>query len=169
MLAAIELARQEGDSLGGIIEGIALNIPVGLGEPVFDTLEGDLAKALFAIPAIKGVEFGAGFGVAQMKGSKNNDAFRIKRGKVVTETNYGGGILGGISSGMPIIVRVAVKPTPSISQKQKTVDIHTMRNAELEITGRHDVCIVPRALPVVAAMMAITLCDFAGQMTVNIP
>jgi chorismate synthase len=163
MLAAIEKARKAGDSLGGIIECIAINVPVGLGQPIFDTLEGDLAKALFAIPAIKGVEFGAGFGVAQMKGSKNNDAFRIKRGKVVTATNYGGGILGGISSGMPIFMRAAVKPTPSISQKQKTVNIAKMENAELEIKGRHDVCIVPRAVPVVAAMMAITLCDFALQ------
>jgi chorismate synthase len=163
MLAAIEKARKAGDSLGGIIECIAINVPVGLGQPIFDTLEGDLAKALFAIPAIKGVEFGAGFGVAQMKGSQNNDAFRIKRGKVITETDYSGGILGGISSGMPVVVRVAVKPTPSISQKQKTVDIRTMKNAELEINGRHDVCIVPRAVPVVAAMMAVTLCDFALQ------
>ena len=163
MLAAIEKARKAGDSLGGIIECIAINVPVGLGQPIFDTLEGDLAKALFAIPAIKGVEFGAGFGVSQMKGSKNNDAFRIKRGKVVTATNYGGGILGGISSGMPIFIRAAVKPTPSISQKQKTVNIAKMENAELEIKGRHDVCIVPRAVPVVAAMMAITLCDFALQ------
>ena len=163
MLAAIEKARKAGDSLGGIIECIAINVPAGLGQPIFDTLEGDLAKALFAIPAIKGVEFGAGFGVSQMKGSRNNDAFRIKRGKVVTETNYSGGILGGISSGMPIVIRAAVKPTPSISQKQKTVNIAKMENADLEIKGRHDVCIVPRAVPVVAAVTAITLCDFALQ------
>ena len=161
MLRAIEHARKEGDSLGGMIEGIALNIPVGLGEPVFDTLEGDLAKALFAIPAVKGVEFGAGFAAAEMKGSENNDPFIIKRGKVVTETNNSGGILGGISNGMPIVVRVAVKPTPSISRKQRTVDISKMENAELEIKGRHDICIVPRAVPVVSAMMAITLCDYA--------
>ena len=163
MLAAIEKARKAGDSLGGIIECIAINVPAGLGQPIFDTLEGDLAKALFAIPAIKGVEFGAGFGVSQMKGSQNNDAFRIKRGKVVTETNYSGGILGGISSGMPVVIRAAVKPTPSISQKQKTVNIAKMENAELEIKGRHDVCIVPRAVPVVSAVTAITLCDFALQ------
>ncbi len=161
MLGAIEQAKKEGDSLGGIIEGIALNVPAGLGEPVFDTLEGDLAKALFAIPAVKGVELGAGFGVAKMKGSENNDSFIIKRGKVVTETNNSGGILGGISNGMPIVVRVAVKPTPSISRKQRTVNIGKMENAELEIKGRHDVCIVPRAVPVVSAMMAITLCDYA--------
>jgi chorismate synthase len=161
MLRAIEQARKEGESLGGIIEGVALNVPVGLGEPVFDTLEGDLAKALFAIPAVKGVEFGAGFAVATMKGSENNDPYNVKRGKVVTETNKSGGILGGISNGMPIVVRVVVKPTPSISRKQKTVNINKMENAELEIKGRHDVCIVPRAVPVVSAMMAITLCDYA--------
>ncbi len=161
MLAAVEKARAGGDSLGGIIEGIAINVPAGLGEPLFDTLEGDLAKALFAIPAVKGVEFGAGFGVSQLKGSQNNDAFRVKRGKIVTVTNNGGGILGGISSGMPVVVRVAVKPTPSISRKQNTVNIAKMENAELAIKGRHDVCIVPRAAPVVAAMMAVTLCDFA--------
>jgi chorismate synthase len=163
MLAAIELARKEGDSLGGIIEGIALNVPAGLGQPIFDTMEGDMAKALFAIPAVKGVEFGAGFAVSGMKGSENNDAFRIKRGAVITETNNSGGILGGISDGMPVVVRVAVKPTPSISRKQETVNIDKMENAGLEIKGRHDVCIVPRAVPVVAAMMAITLCDFALQ------
>ena len=163
MLAVIAQARKRGDSLGGIIESIALNVPAGLGEPVFDTLEGDLAKALFAIPAVKGVEFGAGFAAAKMKGSENNDPVRVKRGKIVTETNNSGGILGGISNGMPIVVRVAVKPTPSISRKQKTVNIDKMESAEVEIKGRHDVCIVPRAVPVVSAMMAITLCDYALQ------
>ena len=163
MLGAIEQARKEGDSLGGIIEGIVLNVPAGLGEPVFDTLEGDIAKALFAIPAVKGVEFGAGFEVVKMKGSENNDSFCIKRGKIVTVTNNSGGILGGIGNGMPIVVRVAVKPTPSISRKQKTVNIDKMENDELENKGRHDVCIVPRAVPVVSAMMAITLCDYALQ------
>jgi chorismate synthase len=163
MLGAIEQARKEGDSLGGIIEGIALNVPAGLGEPVFDTLEGDIAKALFAIPAVKGVEFGAGFAAVKMKGSENNDAFCIRRGKIVTVSNNSGGILGGISNGMPIVCRVAVKPTPSIGQKQKTVNIDKMGNDELENKGRHDVCIVPRAVPVVSAMMAITLCDYALQ------
>jgi chorismate synthase len=163
MLRSIEQAREEGDSLGGIIEGIALNVPAGLGEPVFGTLEGDLAKALFAIPAVKGVEFGAGFTAAKIKGSENNDPFIIKRGKIVTETNKSGGILGGISNGMPIVIRVAVKPTPSISRKQQTVNIAKMENAELVIKGRHDVCIVPRAVPVVSAMIAITLCDYALQ------
>ena len=163
MLKSIEQARESGDSLGGIIEGIALNVPVGLGEPVFGTLEGDLAQALFAIPAVKGVEFGAGFAAAKMKGSENNDPFISKRGKIVTGSNYSGGILGGISNGMPIVVRVAVKPAPSISRKQQTVNIATMESAELEIKGRHDVCIVPRAVPVVSAMIAIILCDYALQ------
>jgi chorismate synthase len=161
MLQAIEKARAEGDSLGGIIEGIALNIPAGLGEPVFDTLEGDLAKALFAIPAVKGVEFGSGFSAATKRGSENNDPFAIEDGKITTLTNNAGGILGGISNGMPVVVRVAVKPTPSISQEQKTVDMEKIEPATLSIHGRHDACIVPRAVPVVAAMTAVTLCDFA--------
>ena len=161
MLKAIEKAKAEGDSTGGIIEGIALNVPVGLGEPVFDTLDGELAKALLAIPAVKGVEFGAGFSAAGKRGSENNDQFAIKDGKIVTVTNNAGGILGGISNGMPIVVRVAVKPTPSIAKKQQTVDIKTMESASLEIRGRHDACIVPRAVPAVEAMVAVTLCDFA--------
>lgn len=161
MAEVIEQARNEGDSLGGIIEGLALNVPVGLGEPVFDTLEGDLSRALFAIPAVKGVEFGAGFSVAGKRGSENNDPFRIEAGKIITVTNNAGGILGGISNGMPITLRVALKPTPSISRPQQTVDIDKMENATLELKGRHDTCIVPRAVPVVEAMMAVTLCDFA--------
>jgi chorismate synthase len=161
MLQAIEKARAEGDSLGGIIEAVALNIPAGLGEPAFDTLEGDLAKALFAIPAVKGVEFGSGFSAAAKRGSENNDPFALKNGKIVTMTNNAGGILGGISNGMPVVLRVAVKPTPSISQDQQTVDMEKMEPATLSTRGRHDACIVPRAVPVVAAMMAITLCDFA--------
>ncbi len=158
---AIAAARKAGDSLGGIIEGVAVNLPAGLGEPVFDTLDGELAKALLAIPAVKGVEFGAGFNAARMKGSQNNDPFAIKNGKVITATNNAGGILGGISNGMPLVVRVAVKPTASIAAAQNTVDIIKMKPAKLEVTGRHDACIVPRAAPVVEAMMAVTLCDFA--------
>ncbi len=161
MAQAIEKARKAGDSLGGIVEGLALNVPVGLGEPVFDTLEGDLAKALFAIPAVKGVEFGSGFAAARKRGSENNDPFAIKSGKIVTTTNNAGGILGGISNGMPIMVRVAVKPTPSIARKQKTVNLKTMEIEDLTVKGRHDTCIVPRAVPVVEAMMAVTLGDFA--------
>ncbi len=161
MSRTIEKVKEEGDSLGGIIEGIALNVPVGLGEPVFDTLEGDLAKALFAIPAVKGVEFGSGFSAAGKRGSENNDPFTIRNGKIATVTNNAGGILGGISSGMPIIVRVAIKPTSSIAQSQETVNMENMESASLVVKGRHDVCIVPRAVPVVESMIAVTLCDFA--------
>jgi chorismate synthase len=161
MLEAVEKARAEGDSLGGIIEGIAINVPAGLGEPVFDTLEGDLAKALFSIPAVKGVEFGSGFAAATKRGSENNDPFTIEDGKIITRTNNAGGILGGISNGMPLVARVAVKPTPSISQEQETVDMQKMEPATLSTRGRHDACIVPRAVPVVSAMMAVVLCDFA--------
>jgi chorismate synthase len=160
MAEAVEKARAENDSLGGIVEGIALNVPVGLGEPVFDTLEGDLAKALFAIPAIKGVEFGAGFGSALKHGSENNDPFAIKDGRATATSNNAGGVLGGLSNGMPVIVRAAVKPTASIGRKQKTIDLKNLTDAELELKGRHDVCIVPRAVPVVEAMMAVTICDF---------
>jgi chorismate synthase len=161
MLAAIDAVKKQGDSLGGVIEGIALNVPVGLGEPLFDTLDGDLAKALLAIPAVKGVEFGAGFAAARKKGSENNDPFALKNGKIVTATNNAGGILGGISSGMPLIVRVAIKPTSSIALEQSTVDIKKMKETTLKVSGRHDACIVPRAVPVVSAMMAVVLCDFA--------
>jgi chorismate synthase len=161
MARVIEKAKEEGDSVGGIIEGIALNVPVGLGEPVFDTLEGDLAKALFAIPAVKGVEFGSGFRAAEKRGSENNDPFTIRDGKIVTVTNNAGGILGGISNGMPIVVRVAIKPTPSIAKSQDTVDIRNMESASLVVKGRHDACIVPRAVPVVESMVAVILCDFA--------
>ncbi len=161
MVSVIEQAKADGDSVGGVIEGIALNSPVGLGEPVFDTLEGDLAKALFAIPAVKGVEFGSGFGAAEKKGSENNDPFTISCGKIVTETNNAGGVLGGISNGMPIVVRVAVKPTPSIASSQQTVNIENMEGASLAIKGRHDACIVLRAVPVVESMKAVILSDFA--------
>ncbi len=161
MAGVIEKAKEEGDSVGGIIEGIALNVPVGLGEPVFDTLEGDLAKALFAIPAVKGVEFGSGFLAAGKGGAENNDPFVIRNNKIVTMTNNAGGILGGISNGMPIVVRVAVKPTPSIAKSQETVNIKDMESASLAVKGRHDACIVPRAVPVVESMVAVILCDFA--------
>ncbi len=161
MIRAIETAQAEGDSVGGIIEGLAINMPAGLGEPVFDTLEGELAKAIFAIPAVKGIEFGSGFAAARKRGSENNDPFAVKDKKIVTLTNNSGGILGGISNGMPIVVRVAVKPTPSISQEQATVNLKRKQNASLSVKGRHDACIVPRAVPVVESMMALTLCDFA--------
>ncbi len=161
MLRAIETAQAEGDSVGGVIEGLALNVPVGLGEPIFDTLEGELSKEIFAIPAIKGVEFGSGFEAARKKGSENNDAFAIKKGKIVTLTDNAGGILGGISDGMPIVLRAGVKPPPSISRSQKTIDLQKLKSTDLEIRGRHDACIVPRAVPIVESMMAVTLCDLA--------
>ncbi len=163
MRQEIEKSRQRGDSLGGIVEGLALNVPAGLGEPVFDTVEGELAKALFSIPAVKGVEFGAGFDVSRRRGSENNDSFRIRAGRIVTDTNNSGGILGGISNGMPIVARVAIKPTPSISMLQQTVDLSKMTTSELSVKGRHDACIVPRAVPVVESMIALTLADLALQ------
>lgn len=162
----IEEAQTQGDSVGGIIEGIARNLPVGLGEPVFDNLDGELAKALFALPAVKGVEFGSGFSATRKLGSENNDAFEIRDGKVFTTTNNAGGILGGLSSGMPLIVRIAFKPIASIPQTQKTIDLQTGVETSLKIEGRFDPSPIPRALPMVEAMMAIVLADFSlrGQM-----
>lgn len=163
MAALIAAAGRAGDSLGGIVEGIAFNVPAGLGEPIFDNLDGDLAKALLAIPGAKGVEFGDGFKAARSRGSGNNDPFIVKDGRVETTTNHAGGILGGISNGMPVVARVAFKPPASIAQEQATVDLRTMQPAKIKVGGRHDVCYVPRAVPVVEAMMAITLADFARR------
>lgn len=154
-------ARKNGDSLGGIIESITTNVPVGLGEPIFGSLESDLSRAIFSIPSVKGVEFGSGFKGAELYGSENNDLYTIKRGKIVTETNRAGGILGGISNGMPITMRVAFKPASSIAQKQKTVDIKTKRKTTLKVRGRHDPCVVPRAPPVVDSLVALTIADHA--------
>ena len=151
--------KNAGDSIGGIIECITLNMPTGIGEPLFDALDADLAKALFGISAVKGVEFGIGFAAAEMFGSQNNDEFTVKNGKVESVTNNAGGILGGLSSGMPIILRAVIKPTPSISKEQKTVELSTMENAKLSVNGRHDPCIVPKAVPVVEAVVAVTLVD----------
>jgi chorismate synthase len=156
----LEVAK-EGDSIGGIVEGIALNVPVGLGEPVFDSLDSEIAKMMLNIPAVKGVEFGAGFGSASLKGSENNDQYTIRNGKISALTNNAGGILGGISTGMPIVVRVAFKPTSSISKKQKTVDLAKMKETEIELAGRHDPCVVPRAVPVVESCLAFVLADHA--------
>ncbi len=159
MERAIVNARERKDSLGGVVECLALNVPTGVGEPVFDSLDADLAKLLFNIPAVKGVEFGAGFNAALWTGSQNNDPYVLSQGKIVTVTNNAGGILGGISSGMPIRVRVAFKPTPSIARKQKTVDLITKEECSLQITGRHDPCIAPKAVPVVESAVATVLCD----------
>ena len=161
MRASILDARKKGDSLGGIIESITTNVPVGLGEPIFNSLESDLSKAIFSIPSVKGIEFGSGFRGSELYGSENNDLYRIKKGKIVTETNRSGGILGGISNGMPITIRIAFKPASSIAQKQKTVDIKTKKETFLQVKGRHDPCVVPRAPPVVDSLVSFTIADHA--------
>ncbi|MGQ9539078.1 MAG: chorismate synthase [Candidatus Bathycorpusculaceae bacterium] len=152
-------AKSEGNSVGGIVECIALNVPVGVGEPVFDSLDADIAKILFSVPAVKSVEFGAGVKAAELRGSENNDAYAIQDGKVTTLTNNAGGILGGLSNGMPILVRVAIKPTPSISKEQKTVDLSKNKEATIKVKGRHDPTIVPKAVPVIESAVAIVLAD----------
>ena len=157
MRAEVEAARLAQDSVGGTIECAVTGLPAGVGDPMFDGVEGVIAKAVFGVPAVKGIEFGAGFALAQMRGSQANDPFRFANGRVVTETNRCGGILGGITDGMPVLFRVAVKPTPSISQPQKTVNLQTGENAVLEIHGRHDPCIVPRAVSVIEAVTAIAV------------
>lgn len=159
MIEHILDCRANKDSVGGVLEVIVNNMPVGIGSPIFDNLESNIASILFAVPAVKGIEFGMGFDIARQKGSSVNDEFDITDGKVVTQTNNNGGILGGISNGMPLVVRCAIKPTPSISQKQNTIDIETMKRTELEIKGRHDPCIVPRAIPVSKAAVALAILD----------
>lgn len=159
MRKVILQAKEEGDSVGGIVECLVTGVPAGLGEPMFGGMENRLAAALFGIPAVKGVEFGAGFGVATMRGSENNDPFTVKDGKVVTQTNHAGGILGGITNGMPLVFRLAFKPTPSIAKQQQTVSMSKKQVEELVVTGRHDPCIVPRAVPVVEAVTALVLSD----------
>ena len=159
MRTSILDARKKGDSLGGIIESVTTNVPVGLGEPIFSSLESDLSKAMFSIPSVKGVEFGSGFKGSELYGSENNDLYTLKRGKIVTKTNNSGGILGGISNGMPIIMRIAFKPVSSVLQKQTTVDIKTKKETTLQVKGRHDPCVVPRAAPVVDSLVALTIAD----------
>ena len=159
MIKTIEAVAAEGDSLGGVLETVAIGLPKGVGEPWFDTVESMLAHGLFAIPAVKGVEFGSGFGMSTMKGSQANDSFRYEDGEVITVTNNNGGINGGITNGMPIIFRTAIKPTPSIFKTQETVDFVKKENAELSLSGRHDPAIIHRARAVVDAMTAIILAD----------
>ena len=159
MQAAIATAKADRDSLGGIIECGVVGLPAGLGDPMLDGMENRIARLAFAIPAVKGVEFGAGFGVAALRVSQNNDPFYMDGGQVKTRTNHAGGILGGITNGMPLVFRVAVKPTPSIAQPQDSVSLSRGENTTLEIHGRHDPCIVPRAVPCVEAAAAIAVCD----------
>jgi chorismate synthase len=152
-------AKKEGDSVGGLVECVAFNLPVGVGEPIFDSLDADIAKMLFDVPAVKGVEFGVGFEAAKMKGSENNDRYGMCDDDVELLSNNAGGILGGLSSGAPLVVRVAVKPTSSIMKEQKTVDLSTMEDATIQVEGRHDPCVVPKAVPVVEASVATVLVD----------
>lgn len=159
MQALILEARKNLDSVGGVVECAATGLPAGLGEPMFGGVENRLAAALFGIPAVKGVEFGDGFAAARSRGSENNDPFVMEDGRVQTETNHAGGILGGITSGMPIVLRTAMKPTPSIAQPQRTVILSAGENAELVIHGRHDPCIAHRVVPVVEAVTAAVLLD----------
>lgn len=166
MTRLIEKVRKEGDSIGGIAEIVAINVPIGLGEPVFDKLKADLGKALLSLPAVMGIEFGLGFEAAKTYGSIANDVFKKNGDKIVTTTNNHGGILGGISSGMPIIIRCAVKPTSSILKKQVTVS-SSGKKTEVAVKGRHDPCLLPRFIPIAEAMVAITLADHYLRMRNN--
>ncbi len=159
MISAIKSAKAEGDSIGGVVETAVIGLPSGIGEPWFDSVESMLSHAVFSIPAVKGVEFGAGFSFADMKGSFANDCFENKDGKIQTSTNNSGGINGGITNGMPLVFRTVFRPTPTISKPQETVNIKTGENAVIEAKGRHDPCIIHRAKVVVDSMTAITLAD----------
>lgn len=159
MRAAIEEARQDCDSVGGVLETAVAGFPAGVGEPYFDSLESLLSHAVLSVPAVKGIQFGEGFGFARMRGSEANDPFAIREGKIVTLTNRNGGINGGISNGMPIVFSCAVKPTPSIAREQDTVNFEQCTEAKIAICGRHDPAIIHRACPVISAVTAIVLCD----------
>ena len=159
MMEAITNAAEAGDSIGGIIECAVLGLPQGVGEPIFDGLENKISMALFSVPAIKGIEFGSGFAAAGMCGSEHNDEYYVEEGRIRHKTNHAGGILGGLSTGMPLIFRVAVKPTPSIFKEQNSVNMKTLQNVKLQIKGRHDPCIVPRAVPCIEAAAAIAIID----------
>ncbi len=163
MLSAIEDARLQMDSVGGVIECAAIGLPAGLGNPMFDTVESRIASILFGVPAVKGVEFGAGFAFAALTGSHANDAFCFDGVNIKTETNNNGGILGGITNSMPVIVRACIKPTPSIGSKQQTLNIRTLQTEPLSIKGRHDPCIVTRAAPVVEAALAVAIADILRE------
>ena len=159
MRQVIEKARLEGDSVGGVVECAAIGLPAGLGEHMFCSVEGRISSIVFGIPAVKGIEFGLGFGSAEIQGSENNDAFYTDGKKVYTRTNNCGGILGGMSDGMPIVFRAAMKPTPSIAKEQDSISLSKMENVKLSIGGRHDPCVVPRAVPVFEAATAVAILD----------
>jgi chorismate synthase len=159
MDTVISEARRSGDSVGGIVEVRAQGVPRGLGEPFFDSIESEIAHLAFSIPGIKGVEFGAGFGAARLRGSAHNDPYEVREGRIVPSSNHAGGILGGLATGAPVIVRMAVKPTSSIARPQASVDLRTMQPVELIVPGRHDPCIVPRAVVVGEAVVAFALAD----------
>lgn len=159
MVDAVEDARKAGDSVGGVVECVAEGLPAGLGDPLMDSVESLVAHALFAVPAVKGVEFGDGFGFAWKRGSEVIDAYEAREGRVATKANHNGGALGGITTGMPLRLRVAFKPTSSIPQNQRTLDLATMQEADLKVKGRHDPCIVPRAVPVLESVVACVLMD----------
>lgn len=159
MRDAIATAHKDGDSVGGIIECAVTGLPAGIGDPMFGGMENRISQIVFGIPAVKGIEFGLGFGAAGCRGSENNDAYQIENSTITTATNHSGGILGGITNGMPLIFRTAIKPTPSISKEQTSISLSEMAQKSLCITGRHDPCIVPRAVPVVEAAAAIAIYD----------
>lgn len=159
MKEEIARAKADGDSVGGVIECVVLGLPAGLGDPIFDGMENRIAAVVFGIPAVKGIEFGAGFGAALLRGSENNDSYVLENGKISTRTNHCGGILGGISNGMPLIFRAAFKPTPSIAKEQDSVNMAEHTPEKLRVGGRHDPCIVPRAVPVVEAAAAVAVYD----------
>lgn len=159
MMQAIENARQDLNSVGGVIECVIKGVPVGVGEYMFDSLESIISHLAFAVPAVKGIEFGSGFNMASMLGSEANDSFYYDGDVVKTKTNHNGGINGGIANGMPITFRVVIKPTPSIAKEQDTVDLTTKENTKIRIEGRHDACITPRAVPVIEAISAIAIYD----------
>ena len=163
MKAAILAAKEEGDSVGGVLETAITGMPRGVGEPFFDSVESRLSHMLFSIPAVKGVEFGDGFALCEMRGSQANDQMTAKNGIVRQLSNHMGGVYGGITSGAPILFRTAIKPTPSIFKPQKTIDIDNYTSAELSLHGRHDPCIVGRAAPVVDAVTALVLVDLLTE------
>ncbi len=159
MQEAIAAAKADGDSVGGLIECVVTGLPAGIGEPMFGGMESKIAQIIYGIPAVKGIEFGSGFSGSYLRGSQNNDCYSFEDGKVVTQRNYAGGILGGITNGMPLVFQTAIKPTPSIAMQQNTIDLETGKDTTIQIKGRHDPCIVPRAVPVIEAAAAIAIYD----------